>query len=292
MLSLLALLAACHDSLAPGTKTSGATILSGADVSDTVDAVVTQLLVVEARGNSNLLTGVEVAIAGQYVGGGSPLDPSGFLRVCDAVRTSCDPGNLSPRVVTAGRGQARVRVQFGALAGQGTVIAYFPDFPSSDTAHYTVRPGAPSRVSAFAAGVSVDVGATVTLSRATTDRYGNAIAALPVLRAGAASSFKVDSVSGVITGLDMGTQWILASQITVTVHSTRRVECTVTVIWLGNGGGQALDCSIPARIAASRISTLMSLNVRNLMQYPVTFALPISLPYVSARNFVSSRPMM
>ena len=280
LLSLLALLAACHDSLAPGTKTSGAIILSGADVSDTVDAVVTQLLVVEARGNSNLLTGVAVAFAGQYDGGGSPLDPSGFLRVCDAVRTSCDPGNLSTRVVTDGRGQARVRVQFGALAGQGTVIAYVPDFPSSDTAHYTVRPGAPSRVSAFAAGVSVDVGATVTLSRATTDRHANAIADLPVLRAGAASSFKVDSVSGVIT------------EITVTVHSTRRVECTVTVIWLGNGGGQALDCSIPARIAASRISTLMSLNVRNLMQYPVTFALPISLPYVSARNFVSSRPMM
>ena len=68
--------------------------------------------------------------------------------------------------------------------------------------------------------MTVDVGAAVTLSRATTDRHGNSIANLPVLPAGAASSFKVDAVSGVVTGLDMGTQWILASSAGRTFDST------------------------------------------------------------------------
>src|SRR5215471_9016917 len=46
----------------------------------------------------------------------------------------------------------------------------------------------------------------------------------------------------------------------------------------------------PHRIAASSISMFISSRVLNLMQYPVTLALPSSFPYVWAKYFLSSIP--
>lgn len=54
----------------------------------------------------------------------------------------------------------------------------------------------------------------------------------------------------------------------------------------------ALVRAIPSRIAASSTARLMLRSVLNLMQYPVTLALPSSPPYVSARYVLSSSPMM
>src|SRR5689334_14194350 len=50
--------------------------------------------------------------------------------------------------------------------------------------------------------------------------------------------------------------------------------------------------SNPNRIAAASTSGFMSFKALNLMQYPVTLALPRSFPKVSARYFLSSIPMM
>src|SRR5260221_10995741 len=54
--------------------------------------------------------------------------------------------------------------------------------------------------------------------------------------------------------------------------------------------GNYSPCSTPYRIAASRMSMFISFSVLNLMQYPLTLALPIFFPYVSARYFLSLRP--
>jgi hypothetical protein len=43
--------------------------------------------------------------------------------------------------------------------------------------------------------------------------------------------------------------------------------------------------STPYRIAASSISMFISFSVLNLMQYPLTLALPSSFPYVWAKYF-------
>ena len=51
-------------------------------------------------------------------------------------------------------------------------------------------------------------------------------------------------------------------------------------------------CPIPHCIAALRTSTFISAKVLNLMQYPVTLALPRSRPNVCARYFLSSIPRM
>ncbi len=48
--------------------------------------------------------------------------------------------------------------------------------------------------------------------------------------------------------------------------------------------------STPYRTAASSISIFISFSVLNLMQYPVTLALPIFFPYVWAKYFLSSIP--
>ena len=50
---------------------------------------------------------------------------------------------------------------------------------------------------------------------------------------------------------------------------------------INNGGGVYL-CSSPYRIAASSILMSIFFSVLNLMQYPLTLALPSFFPYVCA----------
>ena len=51
-------------------------------------------------------------------------------------------------------------------------------------------------------------------------------------------------------------------------------------------------CSMPYRIASASTSRSMSCSDLNLMQYPVTVALPIFFANFSTNAFLSSRPMM
>jgi hypothetical protein len=70
--------------------------------------------------------------------------------------------------------------------------------------------------------------------------------------------------------------------------------------WMADFGGmsgtrhyniqEAGAISTPYRIAASSIATFIFFNVVNLMQYPVTLALPNLFPYVWAKYALSLIP--
>jgi hypothetical protein len=81
---------------------------------------------------------------------------------------------------------------------------------------------------------------------------------------------------GTFVGAATGSSWpIHASSLTLI-----RMNC------------QARVCSTPSWIASLRLSRLISLSALNLMQYPVTLALPMESPYFRCKYFLSSMPMM
>ena len=54
----------------------------------------------------------------------------------------------------------------------------------------------------------------------------------------------------------------------------------------------SFEASNPCRIAASSTSMFISFRDLNLMQYPLTLALPSVFPYVLAKYVLSLRPRM
>lgn len=194
------------DPLPPGSKKSGPTVLAGADVSDTVLAPVPALLVVEARRAGQLQRGAVLTFVAQDVGG----TLNGFLRVCDASLLSCTASDVAYRVRTDSLGRARARVQLGRVAGTGRVIISLQGETISDTATYTVRPGAPVRYSGFSQPLGLLVGTSLTLSGTLFDAYGNTTPITPTVAEGTGQAIRVDATRGAITALDMGTQRVYA----------------------------------------------------------------------------------
>ena len=197
------------DSLAPGTVTNGVTFVSVASVSDTVDAQLMQPFVVEVRAqNGKLLSGQLVRFSAQP----APPAPIGFFShvgyVCQKAQIPC--GTNEAFDTTDSRGRAEIYLRLGTLAYDIYVTAAAQNLPNASKVDFTVRPGAPTRVRAFAEEPSVDEGGTVAVRGITTDRRGNQRTESTRYFMGAGTSATVDSVTGLVRGLDMGTQRIYA----------------------------------------------------------------------------------
>jgi Tol biopolymer transport system component len=187
-LALLLASVACgspSDSGSPPKGTPGVTIVSGAGVADTVDAILPQSLVVQVIGsNGRPLANAEVGFLSTAIAEGSD-QPTVLL-----TPTQGSGGGVSVVERTDGEGRAAVRVRMFRYAMQGGVVVAVPELEDFAVASYTILPGAPRTLSAAPADSAVVVGGSFALTATARDRYGNA-------RDAQGATFKV--VSGPVT---------------------------------------------------------------------------------------------
>jgi hypothetical protein len=209
-ISLILLLANCGgDSTGPAHNKPGIRAVAGAGITDTVDAHLAQSLVVEVRRADGVLaSGVVVNFEPQPVS-----DPSYFnepsMGVCNVSVLDCSGFfGLPATDTTDANGRASATVLMGRVAGRGVVRLSVPELGFTDSATFTIAPGAPAALITIGADPELDIGGKATLSGLVLDRYSNPRAEKATLSAGPGSAITLDAATGTVTGRDMGTQWV------------------------------------------------------------------------------------
>jgi hypothetical protein len=210
-ISLILLLANCGgDSTGPGTGKPGIRAVAGAGITDTVNAVPLQALVVEVRGQDGAVaSGVVVRFESQLTPQTPFFYPRPAVLVCPLSSLDCDAfGGQFATDTTDTHGRATVRIQMGLIAGPGMVRLTVPELGLTDSATYTIAAGAPAAVHAVGANTLLDIGGTATLSGRVVDRYENARTETTTLSAGPGSAITLNAATGTVTAREMGTQWV------------------------------------------------------------------------------------
>jgi len=211
----------------PAHREPGVHAMLGAGVTDTIDAQPLQALVVEVRGPSGrLASGAVVRFEAQ-----PPADTTrrneAAVFVCPLTAPTCGqnvsygPGLQFSSDTTDAQGRAKVTVRLGHVAGPAVVRLTVPEFGLEDSATFTVLPGAAARVRATVADTVLAIGATTTVRGHVFDRYGNSRPDAPVLTAGPGNAITFDAATGVVTGRDIGTQWLFMRYLQSAADSTR-----------------------------------------------------------------------
>lgn len=170
-LALLLAAAACGSPSepAPPKGTPGVTIVSGAGVADTVDAILSQPLVVQVNGSDGRpLANAEVGFFPTAIAQGSDQPTV----VVSPTRGS--GGGLYVVERTDAEGRAAVRLRMFRYAMQGGVLVAVPAIDDFVVAGYTIQPGAPRTVSTAPADTAVLAGGSFALAASARDRHGNA----------------------------------------------------------------------------------------------------------------------
>lgn len=173
----LVLLAGCGDGTGPASRgTPGIRIVSGADLTDTIEARSTQDLIIEVRdGAGRPIPGVVVRMAALWTPPGTTSVPT--MRV--AYPTGLGFGWEGPLDEAS---RARVAPVFGGVAGPAGLEIRVPSLGLVDTAHFTVLPGNPVRVVAEPGDTVVAVGGTARVRGSARDRRDNPRPASPTWR--------------------------------------------------------------------------------------------------------------
>lgn len=211
----------------PAHKEPGVRAMLGAGVTDTIDAQPLQALVVEVRGpRGQLASGAVVRFQAQ-----PPADTTrrneAAMFVCPLTAPTCGQSGsygVGPQFTTDttdAQGRAKATVRLGHVAGRAVVRLTVPEFGLEDSATFTVLPGAAARVHAIAADTVLAIGGSANLRGHVVDRYGNSRPEAPVLTAGPGSALTFDAATGVVTGRDMGTQWLFVRYLQSAADSTR-----------------------------------------------------------------------
>lgn len=153
----------------PPKGTPGVTVVSGAGVADTIDAVLPQPLVVQVNGSDGRpLANAEVGFFSTAISEGSD-QPTVLVSP-----TRGTGGGLYALERTDSEGRAAVRVRMFRYAMQGGVVVAVADLDDFVVADYTIQPGAPRTLSSAPADTAVVVGGSFALTASARDRHGNA----------------------------------------------------------------------------------------------------------------------
>jgi hypothetical protein len=213
----------------------GVRAVLGANVTDTIEALQTQALVVEVREpGGELARGAVVRFEAQ-----PPADSArrneAAVYVCALSAQACGWYSNGAQFIsdtTDDRGRAKAIIRLGSVAGRAVVRLTVPEFGMVDSTAFTVTPGAVAQVRAFTPDTGLDVGATATLSGHVTDRFNNPRAEQPTLSLGTGSAVTLDPAKAVVTATAMGTQWLYTRYGTmVDSTSVRVVPSGRLVVW-------------------------------------------------------------
>jgi Tol biopolymer transport system component len=165
--ALLASLA-CNTDTSPVLGAPGITIVSGADVTDTVLAVLRDPLVIEVRDvNGRVAPNVEVQLTSGVPQAAPPL-PWVAMSDADSV-----PNWFVLSLRTNAKGRVSVAMRIMPVAGVAAIEIRVPELGLLDTARVVGRPGAPARVRILPRDSVVALGSTLQLRGGTTDAHGN-----------------------------------------------------------------------------------------------------------------------
>lgn len=162
-------------------STPGVHVLAGAGISDTVEAIRSQALVVRVVGaNGKPMPNLLLRFTTTSVSDSSPFP--NWRATMFVSRLSATGWGTFVADSTNAKGEAAVLVRMGIAAGTGLVIINAPVTGYVDTVEYTVRPGAASRLTVAPRDTSLYVGGQVPVSVKVVDRHGNPLPqTLPVL---------------------------------------------------------------------------------------------------------------
>lgn len=165
----LLLLVGCTDGAGPGEGLR-LTIISGGSGSDTIDILLPDPLVVEARTvDGGVAPGVEVIFQAYGVG----PDSAGRLPV--HLRRPTGGYSSVLRDTTDSAGRVSVRVVFGWAATEGKIVITAPALDAQAIARYTTRPGRPARMLLSPTDTPVVVGRSYQIKASAVDRYQNPV---------------------------------------------------------------------------------------------------------------------
>lgn len=173
-LPLAAPLAGCgSESTAPRSDLDpvpGITFIAGENVTDTIDAPLSQPLHIVVRDTAGrAMPGVAVRFSSVRI-----ARPDGTTAPSVLVGDVGAAGVSSfVSVMTSADGEALARIVMGRVAGAGAVAIEVPQIGIRDTACYTVEPGAATQVVLPVADTTIEVGHTLALTGRIEDRYGN-----------------------------------------------------------------------------------------------------------------------
>lgn len=192
-----------------GPREAGIRAVLGAGITDTVDAQPLQALVVEVRGSGGVLAS-GVLVRFQSVPSADStrrLEIPVFLCALSAP----DCGSFGGQFITDTtdtQGRAKITVRLGTIAGPAFVRVTVPELGLADSVTYTVKPGAVAGVLADSRDTTLDIGGTATVRGHVVDRHLNTRPEHPTITAGPGSAITLDPATGIVTGRDMGTQWM------------------------------------------------------------------------------------
>jgi hypothetical protein len=168
--SLLAAVACSTNPAAPKNLDPGIHLLAGAGVSDTIDAVRPQAIIVQVIGpDGNPVPGTAVMFEATKFGEGTPQELPTMM--VSGITQSDFTTSLG--ATTDSEGKASVRVRFGGRAGLGAVLVTAPVFGYEATASFDVLPGAAVQIAVFPSDTVIYRGKSYSLSANSMDRRGN-----------------------------------------------------------------------------------------------------------------------
>jgi hypothetical protein len=193
----------------PVSREASVRAVVGAGVTDTVDTQLLQALIVEVHGAGGaLVSGVLVRFEPQVPATSLNYTPSAY--VCGLAVAVCGgPFNGGSFYADTTNAQGRVGavVRLGQVAGRAVVRLVVPELGLQDSATFTVTPGRATGV-AVPHDMALDIGATATVLGHVVDRYNNIRPEPTTLAAGPGTAITLNAATGVVTGRDMGTQWV------------------------------------------------------------------------------------
>lgn len=154
----------------PPAGSPGLRVVSGAEVADTIDALLAQPLVVQLNDQRGR------PIANAEVGFLSEATFEGSSQYTVAISPTRGIGADGIVVLerTDAQGRAAIRVRMGRKAMRGAVLIGRPEDDVPIRAEFTIQPGAPRTLSAEPADTAVRVGRGYALRASALDRHGNA----------------------------------------------------------------------------------------------------------------------
>lgn len=208
--ALVSTISACSEKPTEPKGEPGIRIVSGAGVTDTIDAFQTQPVVVEVRrADGGLALNVPVRFSVP------PFDtvPGNYndrrILICRTTAANCGVSSFAVTIVdtTDASGLAKIFVRMGRKTGPALFQVSVPTLGFADTAAFTVLPGAATRVRALSVDTSLMTGGTATLRGIVADRIGNERTG-DVVTASLASGTAIglNATTGVATAQALGTQ--------------------------------------------------------------------------------------
>ncbi|HEX8848400.1 MAG TPA: hypothetical protein VF761_02615 [Gemmatimonadaceae bacterium] len=222
--------------LDPGPHTPGIQLISGGNVTDTINTTLRDPLVVHVVDREGKpAAGVTVRFTGVETKWGNFPESSVFF--------PDDTGRVWPVAVakTNRLGYATTGVVFGYVAGPAGVVVSVPELGWRDTVRYTITPGEPVDIVVWPADSATYAGSGYTIHGSTVDRIGNHRPE-PVTFARSTGPVKIDAKTGAMvadagaTGRASVTAWWGTHGRVAMISVVPRGTLAVQSYYAGNGG--------------------------------------------------------